>query len=64
MIGGGAKGARASVNRMRTGLPDNLPVISPAANTDRGFRAFGYSAHGFQLGPTTGKVMADPVPQL
>lgn len=73
LIGGGTKGrglrstgcgpvSRPVCRTICT--PDNLPVISPAANTDRGFRAFGYSAHGFQLGPTTGKVMADPVPQL
>ncbi len=57
--------AGASINRMWAGLeaymPDNLPVIGPAANADRAFHAFGYSAHGFQMGPITGKVMADLV---
>lgn len=55
----------ASINRMWAGLeaymPDNLPVISPAANADNAFHAFGFSAHGFQMGPIVGKVMADLV---
>ncbi|WP_421703064.1 NAD(P)/FAD-dependent oxidoreductase [Aliiroseovarius sp.] len=57
--------ARASINRMWAGLeaymPDNLPVISPAVNAARAFHAFGFSAHGFQMGPIVGKVMADLV---
>ncbi len=56
---------RASINRMWAGLeaymPDNLPVIGPAANADRAFHAFGFSAHGFQMGPIVGQVMADLV---
>ncbi|MCP9481289.1 FAD-binding oxidoreductase [Shimia sp. CNT1-13L.2] len=57
--------AKASINRMWAGLeaymPDNLPVIGPAVNADRAFHAFGFSAHGFQMGPVVGKVMADLV---
>lgn len=57
--------ARAVINRMWAGLeaymPDNLPVIGPAVNADRAFHAFGFSAHGFQMGPIVGKVMADLV---
>ncbi len=57
--------ARAAINRMWAGLeaymPDNLPVIGPAMNADHAFHAFGFSAHGFQLGPIVGKVMANLV---
>ncbi len=57
--------ARASINRMWAGLeaymPDNLPVIGAAENADRAFHAFGFSAHGFQMGPVTGQIMADLV---
>ena len=53
----------ASVNRMWAGLeaylPDNLPVIGPAANAANAWHAFGFSAHGFQLGPIIGELMAD-----
>lgn len=55
----------ASINRMWAGLeaymPDNLPVIGPAVNAANAFHAFGFSAHGFQMGPIVGKVMADLV---
>ena len=54
---------QASINRMWAGLeaymPDNLPVIGPAENADRAFHAFGFSAHGFQMGPIVGQVLAD-----
>ncbi|WP_293572719.1 FAD-binding oxidoreductase [Phaeobacter sp.] len=55
----------AAINRMWAGLeaymPDNLPVIGPAVNADRAFHAFGFSAHGFQMGPIVGQTMADLV---
>lgn len=55
----------ASVNRMWAGLeaymPDNLPVISKGVNAENAFHAFGFSAHGFQLGPIVGKVLAELV---
>lgn len=55
----------ASINRMWAGLeaymPDNLPVIGPAVNAERAFHAFGFSAHGFQMGPIVGQVLADLV---
>ena len=55
----------ATVNRMWAGLeaymPDNLPVISRSVNGRNGFHCFGFSAHGFQLGPVVGQVMADLV---
>ncbi len=54
---------RATVNRMWSGLeaymPDNLPVIGVGVNAERAFHAFGFSAHGFQMGPVVGQVMAD-----
>lgn len=57
--------ARAAINRMWAGLeaymPDNLPVIGPAANAEAAFHAFGFSAHGFQMGPIIGPVLADLV---
>ncbi|WP_170546888.1 NAD(P)/FAD-dependent oxidoreductase [Ruegeria arenilitoris] len=56
---------KASINRMWAGLeaymPDNLPVIGPAVNAPRAFHAFGFSAHGFQMGPVVGQVLADLV---
>lgn len=42
-------------------MPDQLPVISPSPNASGLFHAFGFSAHGFQLGPIVGKIMADLV---
>lgn len=55
----------ASVNRMWSGLeaymPDNLPVIGKSVHAENAFHAFGFSAHGFQMGPIVGKVMADLV---
>ena len=55
----------ATVNRMWAGLeaymPDNLPVISASVNSPNAFHAFGFSAHGFQLGPVIGEVLADLV---
>lgn len=39
--------------------PDNLPVIGPSNHADGVFHAFGFSAHGFQLGPIVGRVMAE-----
>ncbi|MGB0466719.1 MAG: NAD(P)/FAD-dependent oxidoreductase [Pontibacterium sp.] len=53
----------ASINRMWSGLeaymPDNLPVIGKSVSADNAYHAFGFSAHGFQMGPVVGKVMAD-----
>ncbi len=42
-------------------MPDHLPVISPSVKAAGIFHAFGFSAHGFQLGPVVGKIMADLV---
>ena len=40
--------------------PDGLPMIGPS-RTPGAFHAFGFSAHGFQLFPVVGKIMADLV---
>ncbi|WNJ98842.1 FAD-binding oxidoreductase [Thalassospiraceae bacterium LMO-JJ14] len=39
--------------------PDQLPVIGPSTAADNAFHAFGFSAHGFQLGPVVGRIMAE-----
>ncbi len=41
-------------------LPDNLPVIGPGS-ADGVVHAFGFSAHGFQLAPAVGDIVADLV---
>jgi sarcosine oxidase subunit beta len=40
-------------------MPDQIPVIGPSPSSPGIFHAFGFSAHGFQLGPVVGKIMAD-----
>lgn len=53
----------ACINRMWSGLeaymPDNLPVIGKSVRAEKAYHAFAFSAHGFQLGPVIGEVMAD-----
>ena len=44
-------------------MPDHLPVIGPSAVVDDLYYAFGFSAHGFQLGPIVGRIIADLVTQ-
>ncbi|RVU30707.1 NAD(P)/FAD-dependent oxidoreductase [Neptunomonas marina] len=73
LIANGAKNAidffpimrTASVNRMWSGLegymPDNLPVLGKSARAEKAYHAFAFSAHGFQLGPVVGEVLADLV---
>jgi sarcosine oxidase subunit beta len=39
-------------------MPDKIPVIGPSAN-EGAFHAFGFSAHGFQLGPIGGKILSE-----
>lgn len=41
-------------------MPDGIPVIGPSRQ-DGVFHAFGFSAHGFQLGPIVGRIMAELV---
>jgi sarcosine oxidase subunit beta len=40
-------------------VPDEIPVIGPSPAAPGFFHAFGFSAHGFQLGPIVGNIMAD-----
>ncbi len=38
--------------------PDRLPIIGASKIDDSFFHAFGFSAHGFQLSPVIGRIMA------
>ena len=40
-------------------MPDGLPVVGASPNADGLFHAFGFSGHGFQLGPAVGAVLAE-----
>lgn len=40
-------------------MPDDLPVFGPSARHAGVYHQFGFSAHGFQLGPGAGAVMAE-----
>ncbi len=55
--------ATASVIRTWSGcegyVADKLPVMGASATTPGLFHAFGFSGHGFQLGPGVGDVMAE-----
>lgn len=55
--------ARTAVVRFWSGIegftPDGLPVLGPSTAAPGAFHAFGFSAHGFQLGPVVGRVLAE-----
>ena len=40
-------------------MPDHIPVISFSSTTPRLVHAFGFSGHGFQLGPVVGQIIAE-----
>ena len=42
-------------------MPDDRPVLGPSPSVPGLFHAFGFSGHGFQLGPAVGEVLADLV---
>ncbi len=42
-------------------MPDDLPVIGPSGTTPDAVHAFGFSAHGFQLGPIVGAILAEQI---
>jgi sarcosine oxidase subunit beta len=42
-------------------MPDHIPVIGFSETTDRLVHAFGFSGHGFQLGPVIGLILAELV---
>ncbi|MDW6022639.1 FAD-binding oxidoreductase [Mesorhizobium sp. BAC0120] len=56
---------RATIVRSWAGLealmPDVIPVIGPSRVAPNLWHAFGFSGHGFQLGPIVGSVIADLV---
>lgn len=39
--------------------PDRIPVIGPSDASPGAWHAFGFSAHGFQLAPVVGRIMAE-----
>jgi sarcosine oxidase subunit beta len=55
--------AGAHVIRTWSGLdgqmPDHIPVIGLSSTTPRLVHAFGFSGHGFQLGPVVGLIIAE-----
>jgi sarcosine oxidase subunit beta len=57
--------AGVQVIRNWTGLegimPDKIPVIGPSRTTPGLWHAFGFSGHGFQLGPAVGAVLDELV---
>jgi sarcosine oxidase subunit beta len=57
--------AQAQIIRTWTGidggLPDKIPVLGPSKTTPGLFHAFGFSGHGFQLGPAIGGILAELV---
>jgi sarcosine oxidase subunit beta len=40
-------------------MPDDIPVIGRGGQQEMVFHAFGFSAHGFQLGPVVGRIIAE-----
>jgi sarcosine oxidase subunit beta len=42
-------------------MPDDIPVIGPSRRHEGLWHSFGYSAHGFQMGPIVGRIVADLV---
>ena len=42
-------------------MADDIPVIGASGTSENAWHSFGYSAHGFQLGPIVGRIIADLV---
>lgn len=42
-------------------MADDIPVIGPSSTSPGVWHSFGYSAHGFQLGPIVGSILAELV---
>ena len=40
-------------------MPDEIPVLGPSSTSEGVYHQFGFSGHGFQLGPGTGAMMAE-----
>jgi sarcosine oxidase subunit beta len=55
----------AVVNRGWAGIearmPDDIPVIGASSTEPNAYHAFGFSAHGFELGPIVGRIVAELV---
>lgn len=55
----------ALVNRGWAGIearmPDDIPVIGASSTAPDAYHAFGFSAHGFELGPIVGRITAELV---
>jgi sarcosine oxidase subunit beta len=53
------------INRSWAGIegfmPDGIPVISPSRTARNLVHAFGFSAHGFELAPAVGRIVAELV---
>jgi sarcosine oxidase, subunit beta len=52
-----------TINRAWAGvegfMPDGIPVIGPSSTQPGLVHAFGFSAHGFELGPVVGQIVAE-----
>ena len=44
-------------------MPDDIPVIGRSSSVESAYHAFGFSAHGFQLGPIVGRLLAELIVQ-
>ncbi|MDQ6640538.1 MAG: FAD-binding oxidoreductase [Pseudomonadota bacterium] len=42
-------------------MADDIPVIGPSVTSEKLWHCFGFSGHGFQLGPVVGSIVADLV---
>ena len=40
-------------------MPDDIPVIGPSSTMPDAYHAFGFSAHGFELAPIVGRILAE-----
>ncbi len=40
-------------------MPDQIPVIGPSRHAPGAFHSFGFSGHGFQLGPIVGRITSE-----
>jgi sarcosine oxidase subunit beta len=54
---------RVTINRAWAGvegfMPDGIPVIGPSSTEPALVHAFGFSAHGFELSPIVGQIVAE-----
>jgi sarcosine oxidase subunit beta len=42
-------------------MPDDIPILGPSSTSEGVWHSFGYSAHGFQMGPICGSIVAELV---